>query len=92
MTRSDVMVRRAWSTPRSCSSCGRPVRLFNIPVFFLHRPTAIDQRFRRYLDADLPALAYTLSTTMLGFAMASASVSSGLVVGWSRSIYAGSIR
>jgi len=69
------------------------VRLFNIPVFFLPPPTAIANAFVEYWTPIYRHSLYTLSTTMLGFAMAVGfGLVLGLVVGWSRSIYAGSIR
>ena len=57
-------------------------------------PAAADrdrERLRRILGADLPAIrCITLSTTLIGFGMAVGfGLLLGLVVGWSRSIYAG---
>jgi NitT/TauT family transport system permease protein len=66
------------------------VRLFNIPAFFLPPPTAIANAFVEYWTPIYRHSLYTLSTTMIGFAMAVGfGLVLGLVVGWSRSIYAG---
>ena len=66
------------------------VRLFNIPTFFLPPPTAIANAFVEYWTPIYRHSLYTLSTTMIGFAMAVGfGLVLGLVVGWSRSIYAG---
>jgi NitT/TauT family transport system permease protein len=66
------------------------VRLFNIPTFFLPPPTAIAQAFVDFWPAIYRNSVFTLSTTMIGFAMAVGfGLFLGLVVGWSRTIYAG---
>jgi NitT/TauT family transport system permease protein len=66
------------------------VRLFHIPAFFLPPPTAIAQAIVEYWGPIYRHSFYTLSTTLIGFAMAVGfGLVLGLVVGWSRSIYAG---
>ena len=67
------------------------VRLFNIPAFFLPPPTAIAQRHRRVLGGRSTGTRCTrcrprwsASRMAVGFGLLL-----GLVVGWSRSIYAG---
>jgi NitT/TauT family transport system permease protein len=66
------------------------VRLFNIPTFFLPPPTAIAKAFVEFWPAIYRNSLFTLSTTMIGFAMAVGfGLFLGLVVGWSRTIYAG---
>jgi NitT/TauT family transport system permease protein len=92
MTRSDVMVRAApWLyTAIMFIAWEAAVRLFNIPTFFLPPPTAIANAFVEYWTPIYRHSLYTLSTTMIGFAMAVGfGLVLGLVVGWSRSIYAG---
>jgi NitT/TauT family transport system permease protein len=92
MTRSDVMVRAApWLyTSIMFIAWEAAVRLFNIPTFFLPPPTAIANAFVEYWTPIYRHSLYTLSTTMIGFAMAVGfGLVLGLVVGWSRSIYAG---
>ena len=46
------------------------VRLFNIPTFFLPPPTAIAKAFVDFWPAIYRNSVFTLSTTMIGFAMA----------------------
>ena len=66
------------------------VRLFNIPAFFLPPPTRDRAGHRRILGPIYRHSLYTLSTTLIGFGMAVGfGLLLGLVVGWSRSIYAG---
>jgi NitT/TauT family transport system permease protein len=92
MTRSDVIVRAApWLyTSIMFIAWEAAVRLFNIPTFFLPPPTAIANAFVEYWTPIYRHSLYTLSTTMIGFAMAVGfGLVLGLVVGWSRSIYAG---
>ena len=92
MTRSDAMVRAApWLyTAIMFIVWEAAVRLFNIPTFFLPPPTAIANAFVEYWTPIYRHSLYTLSTTMIGFAMAVGfGLVLGLVVGWSRSIYAG---
>ena len=66
------------------------VWLFNIPTFFLPPPTAIAKAFVDFWGPIYRHSLYTLSTTMIGFGMAVGfGLLLGLLVGWSRSIYAG---
>jgi NitT/TauT family transport system permease protein len=66
------------------------VRLFGIPTFFLPPPTAIAGAFIEFWGPIYRNSLFTLSTTLIGFAMAVGfGLLLGLVVGWSRSIYAG---
>jgi NitT/TauT family transport system permease protein len=66
------------------------VRLFGIPAFLLPPPTAIAEAFVEYWGAIYRNSLFTLSTTMLGFGLAvSFGLLLGLLVGWSRQIYAG---
>ena len=66
------------------------VRLFKIPAFFLPPPTAIAGAIVEYWTPIYRHSLYTLSTTLVGFGMAVGfGLLLGLVVGWSRSIYAG---
>jgi NitT/TauT family transport system permease protein len=66
------------------------VRVFGIPTFFLPPPTAIAKAFVDFWPAIYRNSIFTLSTTMIGFALAVGfGLFLGLVVGWSRTIYAG---
>jgi len=66
------------------------VRLFSIPVFFLPPPSAVAVAFVEYWGPIYRNSIYTLSTTLIGFGLAVGfGLLLGLVVGWSRSIYAG---
>jgi NitT/TauT family transport system permease protein len=66
------------------------VRIFRIPTFFLPPPTAIASAFAEYWGPLYRHSLFTLSTTLIGFGMAVGfGLLLGLVVGWSRSIYAG---
>ena len=66
------------------------VRLFKVPAFFLPPPSAIALAIVEYWGPIYRHSLYTLSTTLIGFAMAVGfGLLLGLVVGWSRSIYAG---
>ena len=66
------------------------VWLFGIPTFFLPPPTAIALAFVEFWGPIYRNSLFTLSTTMIGFAMAVGfGLILGLLVGWSRSIYAG---
>ncbi|MCF8476151.1 MAG: ABC transporter permease [Pseudolabrys sp.] len=66
------------------------VRVFDIPVFFLPPPTAVAQAFVDYAGPIARNSWITLETTLIGFAMAVAfGLLLGLLVGWSRAIYAG---
>ena len=92
MNRSDLMVRAApWLyTAIMFLLWEAVVRLFNIPEFFLPPPTAIAQAIVEFWGPIYRHSLYTLSTTLIGFAMAVGfGLLLGLVVGWSRSIYAG---
>jgi NitT/TauT family transport system permease protein len=92
MNRNDFMVRAApWLyTVVLFIVWEGAVRLFGIPVFFLPPPTAIAEAFVEFWGPIYRNSLFTLSTTMIGFAMAVGfGLILGLVVGWSRSIYAG---
>ena len=66
------------------------VWIFQIPVFFLPPPTAIAYAIYEYWPAIYRNSAITLWTTMIGFGLAVGfGLLLGLLVGWSRSIYAG---
>jgi NitT/TauT family transport system permease protein len=66
------------------------VRLFGIPAFLLPPPTAIAQAFVDYWGPIYRNSMFTLSTTVIGFGMAVGfGLLLGLLVGWSRTIYAG---
>jgi NitT/TauT family transport system permease protein len=66
------------------------VLIFKIPPFFLPPPTAVARAFIDFWPAIYRNSLFTLSTTLIGFAMAVGfGLFLGLVVGWSRTIYAG---
>ena len=66
------------------------VHIFSIPTFFLPPPTAIALAFVEFWGPIYRHSLYTLSTTLIGFGMAVGfGMLLGLVIGWSRSIYAG---
>ena len=66
------------------------VWIFKIPVFFLPPPTAIAMAIYEYWPAIYRNSAITLWATMIGFGLAVGfGLLLGLLVGWSRSIYAG---
>jgi NitT/TauT family transport system permease protein len=66
------------------------VWILQIPVFFLPPPTAIAYAIYEYWPAIYRNSAITLWATMIGFGLAVGfGLLLGLVVGWSRSIYAG---
>lgn len=66
------------------------VHIFKIPVFFLPPPTAIAQAFVDYSGPLARNSWITLQTTLIGFALAVGfGLLLGLLVGWSRAIYAG---
>ena len=66
------------------------VRLFGIPAFLLPPPTAIAGAFVEYWGPIYRNSIFTLSTTLIGFALAVGfGLLLGLVIGWSRAIYAG---
>jgi NitT/TauT family transport system permease protein len=65
-------------------------RIFKIPVFFLPPPSAVAQAFVDYSDPLARNSWITLQTTLIGFALAVGfGMLLGLLVGWSRTIYAG---
>ncbi len=65
-------------------------RIFKIPTFFLPPPTAIAQAFVDYSGPLTRNSWITLETTLIGFALAVGfGMLLGLLVGWSRTIYAG---
>ncbi len=64
--------------------------IFKIPTFFLPPPTAIAQAFVDYSGPLARNSWITLETTLLGFGLAVGfGMLLGLLVGWSRMIYAG---
>lgn len=66
------------------------VRVFNIPVFFLPPPSVIAKAIVEFWPALYRNSIFTLEATLLGFALAVAfGLLLGLLVGWSRDIYAG---
>ena len=92
MTQSELSVRAApWLyTAALIVIWEAAVRLFGIPVFFLPPPTAIANAFLEYWGPIYRNSLFTLSTTMIGFGLAVGfGLLLGLVIGWSRQIYAG---
>ena len=66
------------------------VWIFKIPVFFLPPPTAIARSFVDFSGPIARNSWITLQTTVIGFAMAVGfGLLLGLLIGWSRTIYAG---
>ncbi len=66
------------------------VHIFQIPVFFLPPPSAIAQAFVDYSGPIARNSWITLQTTLIGFGLAVGfGLLLGLLVGWSRAIYAG---
>jgi len=66
------------------------VQLFRIPPFFLPPPSLIARAFVDYSGPIARNSWITLETTMIGFALAVGfGLLLGLLVGWSRAIYAG---
>jgi len=66
------------------------VRVFQIPEFFLPPPTAVAQAIYDYWPAIYRNSLVTLWSTAVGFLLAVVfGLALGLLVGWSRSIYAG---
>jgi len=66
------------------------VRIFRIPVFFLPPPTDVALAIYEYWPAIYRNSMVTLWATIIGFALAVGfGLLLGLVVGWSRTIYAG---
>ena len=65
-------------------------RFFNIPTFFLPPPSLVFGAVVDYWPALYKHSLFTLSSTLVGFAMAVGfGLLLGLAVGWSRAIYAG---
>jgi NitT/TauT family transport system permease protein len=65
-------------------------RIFAIPVFFLPPPTAVAKAIGDYWPAIYRNSLITLWATVLGFGLAVGfGLLLGLIVGWSRTIYAG---
>src|SRR4051812_38164977 len=66
------------------------VKILAIPAFFLPPPTAVADAFVEFWRPILNNSLYTLGTTLAGFALAVGfGLLLGLVVGWSRTFYAG---
>ncbi len=66
------------------------VHIFRIPEFFLPPPTAIARATYEYWPAIYRNSWITLETTLIGFGLAVGfGLLLGLVIGWSRTIYAG---
>jgi NitT/TauT family transport system permease protein len=66
------------------------VHIFKIPQFFLPPPTVIAYAFYEYWWPIYNNSVFTLTTTMIGFGMAVVfGLFLGLLIGWSRMIYAG---
>ena len=66
------------------------VPLFNIPVFLLPPPSAVARAFVEFWGPIYRNSIFTLSTTLIGFGLAVGfGLLLGLLVGWSRAIYAG---
>lgn len=66
------------------------VHLFRIPVFFLPPPSAIARAFAEYSGPIARNSWITLETTLIGFGLAVGfGMLLGLLIGWSRMIYAG---
>jgi NitT/TauT family transport system permease protein len=66
------------------------VLLFSIPEFFLPPPSAVARAIYNYWPAIYRNSLITLWSTMVGFALAVGfGLLLGLLIGWSRSIYAG---
>jgi NitT/TauT family transport system permease protein len=66
------------------------VRVFKIPQFFLPPPTLVFKAVIDYWPALYKHSLFTLSSTLLGFALAVGfGLALGLAVGWSRAVYAG---
>jgi NitT/TauT family transport system permease protein len=66
------------------------VYAFRIPAFFLPPPTAVADAIVEFWPAIYRNSLFTLVTTMIGFALAVGfGLALGLLVGWSRTIYAG---
>jgi NitT/TauT family transport system permease protein len=92
MTRQQLLIRLApWLYTAALFVLWEAVcRIFSIPVFFLPPPTIIAKAFVEYWPAISRHSWFTLEATLLGFGLAVVfGLLLGLLVGWSRSIYAG---
>jgi len=92
MTKADLSVRLApWLyTIAMFALWEAAVRLLKVPPFFLPPPSAVAKAIYDYWPAIYRNSLFTLWATILGFALAvGAGLLLGLLVGWSRSIYAG---
>jgi NitT/TauT family transport system permease protein len=92
MTQSELTVRAApWLyTAAMFIIWEAVVRLFGIPAFLLPPPSAVADAFVDYWGPIYRNSLFTLSTTVLGFGLAVGfGLLLGLVIGWSRQIYAG---
>lgn len=92
MTESELTVRAApWLyTAALFVVWEAAVRLFGIPAFLLPPPSAVATAFVDYWGAIYRNSLFTLSTTVIGFGLAVGfGLVLGLVIGWSRQIYAG---
>jgi NitT/TauT family transport system permease protein len=92
MNRSELYVRAApWLyTAALLLLWEGAVYVFKIPPFFLPPPTAIARATVEFWGPIQRHSLYTLWTTLLGFGMAVGfGMLLGLLIGWSRSIYAG---
>jgi NitT/TauT family transport system permease protein len=92
MTRTNLMIRLApWLFTIGLFVIWElAVRIFKIPEFFLPPPTAIARAFYDYWPAIVRNSRITLEATVIGFGLAVGfGLLLGLLVGWSRTIYAG---
>ena len=92
MTESELTVRAApWLyTAALFVVWEAAVRLFGIPAFLLPPPSAVATAFVDYWGAIYRNSLFTLSTTVICFGLAVGfGLVLGLVIGWSRQIYAG---
>jgi NitT/TauT family transport system permease protein len=92
MNRADILAKLApWVfTVALIALWEAAVWAFNIPPFFLPPPSAIARAFVDYWGPIYRNSRITLEATLLGFALAVAfGLFLGLLVGWSRTIYAG---
>ncbi len=92
MTSAECGVRRApWLyTAAMLLAWEAAVRLFNVPAFFLPPPTVVAQAFVDFWGPIYRNSLITLTTTVVGFGLAVGfGLLLGLIVGWSRAIYAG---
>jgi len=92
MTRTNLMIRLApWLFTIGLFVIWElAVRIFKIPEFFLPPPTAIARAFYDYWPAIVRNSRIALEATVIGFGLAVGfGLLLGLLVGWSRTIYAG---